>query len=236
MKILITSGGTKISIDRVRSISNMSRGTFGSAICKAFLEAGHEVDFLMAKDSRTPFELKINSQDERPLALFEEWEYFVRKNESRYHPYIYKTFDDYYNTVSSLVDKNEYDIIVLAAAVSDYGVKNCVPGKIRSSEEMAIEMEALPKVISFVRRYQPSAFFVGFKLLVDSVDEELVMEARKSLFKNECDMVVANDLRDIQQGKHRLLVVTVNDVKVRETEPDKHLSVQLVEDILAKFE
>ena len=30
MKILITSGGTKIPIDLVRPITNMSRGTFGS--------------------------------------------------------------------------------------------------------------------------------------------------------------------------------------------------------------
>ena len=32
MKILVTSGGTKIPIDRVRDITNMSTGTFGSKI------------------------------------------------------------------------------------------------------------------------------------------------------------------------------------------------------------
>ena len=36
MKILITSGGTKVKIDLVRSITNMSRGTFGSQICDSF--------------------------------------------------------------------------------------------------------------------------------------------------------------------------------------------------------
>ena len=41
MRILITSGGTKVMIDGVRHISNMSKGTFGSAICKSFLEKGH---------------------------------------------------------------------------------------------------------------------------------------------------------------------------------------------------
>ena len=40
MKILITSGGTKVSIDRVRSITNMSQGTFGSRIADAFFSKG----------------------------------------------------------------------------------------------------------------------------------------------------------------------------------------------------
>ena len=39
MKVLITSGGTKIKSDMVRSITNMSRGTFGSKICESFLYA-----------------------------------------------------------------------------------------------------------------------------------------------------------------------------------------------------
>ena len=36
MKALIASGGTKVKIDLVRSITNMSRGTFGSQICDSF--------------------------------------------------------------------------------------------------------------------------------------------------------------------------------------------------------
>ena len=36
MKVLITSGGTKVKMDLVRSITNMSRGTFGSQICDSF--------------------------------------------------------------------------------------------------------------------------------------------------------------------------------------------------------
>jgi phosphopantothenoylcysteine synthetase/decarboxylase len=62
MRVLLTSGGTKISIDKVRSITNMSSGTFGSAICKAFLEEGHDIDFLMADGSKNPFELRLTAQ------------------------------------------------------------------------------------------------------------------------------------------------------------------------------
>ena len=68
MKILITSGGTKVPIDRVRSITNMSHGTFGSRIADAFFNDGlkvfrignehgtpiEKITFFMAKGSRKP--------------------------------------------------------------------------------------------------------------------------------------------------------------------------------------
>jgi phosphopantothenoylcysteine synthetase/decarboxylase len=43
MKILITSGGTKIPIDTVRDITNMSTGTFGTKIAEECLRKGHDV-------------------------------------------------------------------------------------------------------------------------------------------------------------------------------------------------
>ena len=41
MKVLITSGGTKVPIDTVRHIGNMSSGTFGAKIAFQLLELGH---------------------------------------------------------------------------------------------------------------------------------------------------------------------------------------------------
>ena len=38
MKVLITSGGTKVPIDTVRHIGNMSSGTFGAKIAFQLLE------------------------------------------------------------------------------------------------------------------------------------------------------------------------------------------------------
>ena len=56
-KILITSGGTKIKIDRVRSITNMSKGTFGSQIAESFFnrfKTNINLTFLCSYDSRMP--------------------------------------------------------------------------------------------------------------------------------------------------------------------------------------
>ena len=62
---------------------------------------------------------------------------------------------------------------MLAAAVSDFGVSNYVSGKIRSTDEMKIELEPLPKLIGAVKTIQHKTKLVGFKLLVNSTDEEL---------------------------------------------------------------
>jgi phosphopantothenoylcysteine decarboxylase/phosphopantothenate--cysteine ligase len=53
LKILITSGGTKIPIDAVRYITNMSSGTFGAKIATQALKHNLIVHFLHAENSKT---------------------------------------------------------------------------------------------------------------------------------------------------------------------------------------
>ncbi len=51
-KFLLTSGGTKIKIDMVRSITNMSKGNFGSEIANTILRNGFDLTFLHAEGSK----------------------------------------------------------------------------------------------------------------------------------------------------------------------------------------
>lgn len=68
MKILITSGGTKIPIDRVRSIMNMSRGTSDSRIADTFYKKIKDwtedvlITFFMAKGLKTPIVQHIDNE------------------------------------------------------------------------------------------------------------------------------------------------------------------------------
>lgn len=198
MKVLITSGGTKVKIDMVRSITNMSKGTFGSKIADSFAATCRsrntkcDIKFLMAKDSRYPSN---------------PWTTFIE----------YVTFDDYKKQLFNIIDNEKPDIIVLAAAVSDYGVSNYVDGKIRSKKSLVIKLTPLPKLISMVRKHAPNATICGFKLLVNSTKEELIMAAKESLIKNKLDLVVGNDLRDIKNDNHILTIVerllTFDEVK-----------------------
>ena len=79
----------------------------------------------------------------------------------------------------------------------------------------------IPQVISNVKNWAPNALLVGFKLLVNSNDVELIENAKKSIVDNKCDMVVANDLRDIKNNDHRLIIVK-SDLSVTFHNSDKN--------------
>jgi len=215
MNILITSGGTKISIDRVRDITNMSSGTFGAKIATEALKAGHKVTFLKAKDSKSPFSTRVNF-DRESLAVAmqrtgEIYELYAAHHTS-YWEFEYRTFDDYHIQLKAAVMGGRPDIVILAAAVSDYGAAAIVEGKMRSSvAEMNIPLVALPKIISQVKSWYPRTYLVGFKLLVDSTDEQLIEAAQHSIRSNHCDMIVANDLRDMKNNAHCLTLVYADE-------------------------
>lgn len=214
MKILITSGGTKVPIDRVRSITNMSRGTFGSRIADAFFHLGHKRDggseeqiekitFFMAKGSLQP----------TLQAVYDE------TFESGYRPieYVeYVTFDQYKEGIEKLLKNEKYDLIVVAAAVSDYGVANYYNGKYRSREDdMCIKLVKLPKILPIMRRLAPDSVICGFKLLVDSTEDQLLEAMQKQIVESDVDLVIGNDLRDIKADNHKLLVISRRDPSPR---------------------
>jgi phosphopantothenoylcysteine synthetase/decarboxylase len=72
---------------------------------------------------------------------------------------------------------------------------------------MSIQLKSLPKLISGIKRKCPNTFLVGFKLLVDSTEKELITAAEQSIKQNDCDIILANDLRDIQNDNHTIHVV-----------------------------
>ena len=215
MRVLLTSGGTKVPIDRVRHIGNMSSGTFGSAIARELLINRCYVDFIIAEGSKSPFELRLDMSHTSPVAEFMlrldqkylEWKQFIYAHDELFRSIEYKTFEDYEKSLDFAIDHVEYDVIILAAAVSDYGVENYVDGKIRSSDAQTIKLTPLPKIISTIKKKQPKTFLVGFKLLVGSDRKELIEAAENSIKTNQCNMVVANDLEDIQKDNHTLHIV-----------------------------
>ena len=196
MKFLITSGGTVVYIDSVRKISNMSKGTFGSKIAAEAVLKDIDVNFLYAVGSKLPSPFFCESEANGKSSEFAQKIELVE----------YVTFDDY----AARLDEQlalQPDIVILAAAVSDYGVENYVDGKLRSGEDLVIRLKPLPKLISTVRAKCPNCVLCGFKLLVKSSAEELRAAAVDSLFKNKCDLIVGNDLADIRNNDHKLTIV-----------------------------
>lgn len=232
MQVLLTSGGTKIPIDLVRHIANMSRGTFGAQIALAGLKAKWKVNFLHAEGSRTPFKCELDFAKTGIGSLREKFSAFEERQTflPQYQESVYSDFNSYEKQLFQQIEVQRPDVIILAAAVSDYGTKP-VLGKIRSGDAMNIPLVPLPKLISRVRSAAPLATLVGFKLLVNSTEEELIAAAHRSVLTNRCDLVVANDLRDIKNNAHRLLLVRDKDGKPVVEECKENLANFLVQKI-----
>lgn len=193
MKILITSGGTDVPIDDVRKISNMSSGKYGAQIAAEYLQRKQDILFFSQKNSAHPYN------------YLENINVFGVTDAELYHSYI--TFKDYYEYLNVVQHVEQYkpDIIISAAAVSDY-ILDKTQGKISSDgDELIIKLKKAPKVLPLLRQASPDAFLVGFKLLV-SPSYKQAYDAVKKVFNSGADLVVYNDLTDLRKGDSSRLV------------------------------
>jgi len=184
-RVLITSGPTRGHIDRVRFITNKSTGRLGVMIAERALEAGGRVTFVYGKGSLTP-------EPHPALSLVE-----------------IETVSDLLCAVERELAAEPHDAIIHLMAVLDYEPVRFTPGKTPSGkEEWVVRLKPTPKVIARMKEWAPDALLVGFKLEDRCTDTELVAEAVALAKRNGASFVVANDLSEIEQGRHRALFVS----------------------------
>jgi phosphopantothenoylcysteine decarboxylase/phosphopantothenate--cysteine ligase len=98
------------------------------------------------------------------------------------------------------------DALVSAAAISDYTTE-AQGEKIRSGQDLTLELESTPKLIDTVRDSHPTLSIVGFKLETGGSDEELVDAASGPLDRADLSFVVANDASVMGEDDTRALIV-----------------------------
>lgn len=248
--MLITSGGTKTSIDEVRHIGNMSQGTFGTHMCMAALKAGHQVDFLYAKGSKAPHIFTMDLRD-KDSEVYQPWcNYrssleavkelvkrieFMQEAGNRYRAWEYNDFDSYAKELEGLSNPAKgggyHAVTILAAAVSDFApVKT--EGKISSeAKTMDIHCVQTEKLIRRIKEWNPDTFLVGFKLLVGSTQEQLELAMVDQMHKAKCDMVIGNDLREIRAAKHKVTTLSI-DGYLYESDPGTTQGYELAEKLI----
>jgi len=233
MKVLITSGGTKVPIDRVRDITNQSNGTFGSRIAKVCLNRDFQTIFLRAKDSKSPYSLNVDfNVDENIKEKVEELSSFYQNTNSLYSEIEFRNYSDYSSKIEQIVKEQNPDVVVLTAAVSDYGIENFVDSKIRSKENLTLNLCPVPKLISKIKEWNDKVFLVGFKMLVQVSKEELIQSALESIEKNKCDIVVANDWNSFLSGNPEMHIVSKNGQVKTYTKNNAILEEILVDEII----
>jgi phosphopantothenoylcysteine decarboxylase/phosphopantothenate--cysteine ligase len=192
MKILITSGGTKVPIDDVRYIGNMSSGRYGAEIADQFNKLDHDVLYWHSKGGAIPAGLSTSVYNGRIDSAIIS----------------YKDYNEY-SDVIELVKDEKPDIIISAAAVSDYTVDK-TEGKLSSDgDEIIIRLKKAKKILPEFKKVSSRSMVVGFKLLVSPTYQE-VNKAVNKVLNNGADYVVYNDLTQIRKGNTTRLVFSKN--------------------------
>lgn len=163
-KILVTAGATREKIDPVRFITNHSSGKMGCALAKAAMLRGAEVTLVCAHMDIEP-----------PM--------FVRTVNVT-------SAEDMFKAVTSLSD--EQDIIIKAAAVSDYTPAVVFDSKVKKSgSDIKIELKRTKDILKYLGEHKRSGqILCGFSMETENVVEN----SAKKLESKCCDMICANSL------------------------------------------
>ena len=201
MNILITSGGTSEKIDRVRSITNHSTGQLGKIIAETFLDKGDQVTLVTTPKAVRPAahpNLTI-VQIENVAELLESLEPLVHTHDVLIHAMAVSDYTPVYMT--------GFEAVAASSDITEFLNKTNSESKISSQDDVQVLfLKKTPKII-LVKNWNPAIRLIGFKLLVDVSNEELIKTARDSLIKNQAEIIVANDLTEISNHGHRAYLV-----------------------------
>lgn len=132
---------------------------------------------------------------------------------------------DYITTIQNIKDSIR-EHVDIDDALSNVRVLN--GPKISSYEDnLVIVLKPTPKIISLIKGLSPDTYLVGFKLLDKVSKEELIEVAKHLRDKNNCDLVVANDLDDIRNGVHQAYIIDKED-EIIEAEGKEDIAKRLV--------
>lgn len=171
-KILITAGATAEEIDPVRIITNKSSGKMGVYLAEEAAKRGAEVTLIRGHNAIEPMYFGIKDIKINSVKdLFEE----IKKN-------------------------IENNILVHTAAVSDFTINNKKNEKIKSGQEMHLELTPTTKILENIKNIKKDIFLVGFKAEYDVSEEVLIDRAFELLKSADADLIVANDVGKAKRG------------------------------------
>ncbi|MBR6102143.1 MAG: bifunctional phosphopantothenoylcysteine decarboxylase/phosphopantothenate--cysteine ligase CoaBC [Ruminococcus sp.] len=164
-KILVTAGATREPIDPVRFITNHSSGKMGIALAKAAARRGAEVTLVCA---HAEVEMPMFCEVVRVGSAAEMFE-------------------------AVTVRAPQQDIIIKAAAVSDYTPVTVADSKLKKKDgELNIQLCRTKDILKTLGQNKGEGqLLCGFSMETDNVLEN----SRRKLESKNCDMICANSIR-----------------------------------------
>ena len=204
--IIVTAGGTSEKIDNVRKITNSSTGKLGMKITLELLKKYEDVKiyYVCSRNSLRPINDRVEVIEiDGTMDLKNNIENLLTQNKIDY--FIHSmAVSDYMTDYVTTIDRIKKSILKHDDIDEAFKNVEIIGGsKISSYEDnLVIVLKPTPKIISIIKNLSPSTYLVGFKLLDGVSKEELIEVAKRLRDKNNCDLVVANDLSNIRNGDH----------------------------------
>jgi phosphopantothenate---cysteine ligase (CTP) len=176
-KILITSGGTLEKWDTVRGHTNLAKGTMGCYLAEEALSHEAEVIYLHGYFAK------------------------LRENHGNMRLIQFEGIEDLGEKIKSIVQSEPIDVVIMAAAGSDWVVDKILDqrgnpilesGKMTSDEPPIIHFKKAPKVLSEIKKWNPNVLLVGFKLEHTDDSEYLFKRANLRMDSSGAEFMVAN--------------------------------------------
>ena len=204
-KVLITAGATRERLDPVRFITNDSSGKMGFAIAEAARDRGAEVTVIRGSvTAEIPAGIRM-IQIESARELYD----------------------------AMMQKAPEQDVIIQAAAVSDYRPAEQKDRKIKkeSGNDLTLILTENPDIAKAVgEQKKPGQTLVGFAAETDN----LLKNAKSKLGKKKLDLIVANDVTKPGAGFNVDTNIAVLITSDGSTEEPLQTKRQLAERILDK--
>ncbi|WP_182188659.1 bifunctional phosphopantothenoylcysteine decarboxylase/phosphopantothenate--cysteine ligase CoaBC [Pectinatus frisingensis] len=169
-RILITAGGTREAIDPVRYIGNRSSGKMGYALAEEAARRGASVTLVSG-----PTSLNVPAGIE-----------FIKVETAC-------QMQEYVDTIFAASD-----VVIMAAAVSDYRVRKIAGQKIKkTTEAFTLDLVKNPDILSALgKRKSIEQILVGFA----AETQNLLTFAKEKLQRKNLDMIIANDVSQKNVG------------------------------------
>ena len=170
-RILITAGPTWVPIDSVRVISNVATGKTGILLAHEVMRQGAKVTLLLGPGAAVTVDKKVR---------------ILR----------FTYFDELRSMLLRELSTKKYDVVIHAAAVADYQMKNAYKCKVRSGlSHFNLKLISTPKLVDLLKRFDSSMLAVAFKFEPEAKADVLTKRAKALFDQAGVNLVVANTLR-----------------------------------------
>ncbi|MGY5850441.1 bifunctional phosphopantothenoylcysteine decarboxylase/phosphopantothenate--cysteine ligase CoaBC [Salegentibacter sp. F14] len=204
--VLITAGPTYEAIDPVRFIGNHSSGKMGFALADTALSLGANVILVSG-----PTHLEASA----PNLILKR----VVSNEE-----MYAEVNKYYTGA---------DVVIAAAAVSDYRPKQVAAQKIKKNDEhLTLELEKTRDILATLGANKKDQVLIGFALETNDGLEN----ARGKLKRKNLDFIILNSLEDkgagFQKDTNKITIVYSDQVKEFDLKPKSEVARDILNEIV----